>query len=134
MIRKIDHVGIAVSSIGAVAKTIYEAFGFKEIANHVSSEGGFISKMVKGSDAVIELIEPAGTEGGIRRFVEKHGNCLHHVSFEVDDIASTINEMRELGVIFINPAPELVGIDKVAFINPRSTAGVLIELVQKGSL
>jgi methylmalonyl-CoA epimerase len=80
-----------------------------------------------------ELVEPLTGEGTIARFFRERGNCLHHLSLEVDHIENVVGLLKEKGIRLVNEKPEIVGEMKTVFVHPRSTGGLLIEIVDKGS-
>jgi len=131
MIKKINHVGIAVSNIDETLKLLSDKFGFKEIKTFTDSEQMFRSSLIGLNDVTFELIEPINDEGSIAKFLRESGNGLHHISLEVDNINEEFKSLKKMGVHLISNEPQIIGNFKVAFIHPLSTKGVLIELIQK---
>jgi len=132
MIKKFDHVGLAVKDTAETAALLSRLFGFEIGEILVDREAGFKSTMISNADVTLELIEPVGPQGMIQKFIEKRGGGLHHVSIEVADIDEEIKHLRSQGVQFVSEEPALVSGSRLAFIHPRSTNGLLIELKQKG--
>ncbi len=132
MIKKFDHVGLAVKDTAETAALLSRLFGFEIGEILVDREAGFKSTMISNADVTLELIEPVGPQGMIQKFIEKRGGGLHHVSIEVADIDEEIKHLRGQGVQFVNEEPALVSGSRLMFIHPRSTNGLLIELKQKG--
>ncbi len=129
MIKGISHIGIAVSNLEE-ARRYYQQIFSKE-----SSEPEWFGEIhfsfIPFGNTHIELLESTTPEGIIKKFIEKRGEGIHHISFEVDDIEQELKALKEKGVKLINekPYPNAHG-NLVAFINPKSTRGVLIELIQ----
>lgn len=126
-VLKIDHLGIAVPD-ASVATTAFEALGF-----HVESTHDVPTERVKTvflpvGESHLELLEPTAPSSTIAKFLEKRRG-LHHVCVLVDDIEGAMAEMRAKGVELLDETPRVgAGGCRVAFIHPRSAAGVLLEL------
>jgi methylmalonyl-CoA/ethylmalonyl-CoA epimerase len=132
MANKIEHIGIAVKSLQA-ANSLYE--GLLGIPSYkveeVSSEQVLTSFFLVG-DTKIELLEGLHPESAINKFIEKKGEGMHHIAFQVDDIEMEINRLKSLGFIFVNETPKKGADNKlVCFLHPKSAHGVLIELCQE---
>jgi methylmalonyl-CoA/ethylmalonyl-CoA epimerase len=130
--KKIEHIGIAVSNLEE-ASVIYEKlFGapaYKE--EEVASEGVKTSFFISGPNK-IELLEATNPESPIAKFIAKKGEGIHHIAFEVDDISAEIERLKSEGFIVLNENPKKGADNKlVAFLHPKSTNGVLIELCQE---
>jgi methylmalonyl-CoA/ethylmalonyl-CoA epimerase len=130
--RKIEHIGIAVKSL-EVSNPIFEKlFGtpaYKQ--EEVASEGVKTSFFMNGPNK-IELLEAMNNDSPIAKFLEKKGEGIHHVAFDVEDIFSEIVRLKEEGFIVLNEIPKKGADNKlVAFLHPKSTNGVLIELCQE---
>ena len=129
MILKIDHLGIAVKDM-TEAKRAYEALGFT-----VDAEDDVPSEKVKTAfitvgESHLELLEPTDPSSPIAKFLEKRSG-LHHICVLVDDIEKTMAEMKAGGAQLLDDVPRIgAGGCRVAFIHPRSAAGVLLELKQ----
>ncbi len=133
MIKKFDHVGVVVKNTEEMVSLFSNLFGFKISESITFPEEGFKSTLISKEGAMIELIEPIGTEGIIQRFVQKQGWGLHHISIQVDKIEDEIMLLQEKGVQLVNEEPQVVKgtSNKTAFIHPHATRGILIELVQR---
>jgi methylmalonyl-CoA/ethylmalonyl-CoA epimerase len=131
MIKKVDHVSIAVSDIAEGLKTFENLLGIK--AGHVEEipEQGVKAAMIMVGDIEIELIEPTKPDSGVAKFLEKKGEGIHHICFEVDDVDKELDSLAAKGVDLIDKQGRDGLAGKVGFIHPRSTKGVLIELAQK---
>ena len=134
MLKKIEHLGIAVSSIDQTVKTFETLLGspcYK--TEEVQSEGVKTAFLMIG-ESKIELLEATNPESPIARFLEKKGRGIHHIAFEVDDIDAELARLTSEGFQLIHQSPK-DGADnkRIAFLHPSSTEGVLIELCQEKS-
>ena len=136
MIKKVDHVSIAVSNIEEGLKTFETLLGIK--AGHVEEipdQGVKAAKVEKLEklclDVEIELIEPTKPDTGVAKFLEKKGEGIHHICFEVDDVDKELESLAGKGVDLIDKQGRKGLAGMVGFIHPRSTKGVLVELAQK---
>ncbi len=131
MIKKFDHVGLAVKDTEETAALLSRLFGFKVGELHTEPEAGFKSTLLSSADVTLELIEPVGPQGMIQRFIEKRGGGLHHISIQVSDLDEEMKRLKALGVQFTSEKAAEISGSKLIFIHPRSTNGLLIELIQK---
>jgi methylmalonyl-CoA epimerase len=125
--KKLDHIGIGVRDVEQVAKLWTEVFGVK--AKPPVTERDMKVVMIPIGDILVELIAPIG-EGVMAKFLEKRGEGLHHLCFEVDDIYSAMKELTAKGMELIDKEPREGAEGKIAFLHPKSTYGVLTEIVQ----
>ncbi len=131
MIRRIEHIGIAVRSLSE-ANALYEKLlglpPYKE--EFVEGEQVKTSFFWSGPNK-IELLQGTSPESAITRFVEKKGPGIHHIAFEVEDIVLEMNRLREAGFHVLNDVPKRGADNKlVCFVHPKTTGGVLVELCQ----
>jgi methylmalonyl-CoA/ethylmalonyl-CoA epimerase len=130
--RKIEHIGIAVKDLNASNQLFEKLFGnppYKE--EEVVSEGVKTSFFMNGLNK-IELLEPTNSSSPIAKFLEKKGEGIHHIAFDVEDIEEEIVRLQEEGFVLINDKPKKGADNKlVVFLHPKSTNGVLIELCQE---
>jgi methylmalonyl-CoA/ethylmalonyl-CoA epimerase len=130
--RKIEHIGIAVKNLETSNALFEKLFGnppYKE--EEVASESVKTSFFMNGPNK-IELLEATNTESPIAKFIEKKGEGIHHIAFDVKDIIFEINRLKKEGFIVLNETPKKGADNKlVAFLHPKSTNGVLIELCQE---
>ena len=133
MIQKFDHVGIVVKNTEEVLSLFSNLFGFKISESLTFPEEGFKSTLISKEGVSLELIEPIGSEGIIQKFVEKHGGGLHHISLQVDDIELEMKSLKDKGAQLVSDEPQVVKgtSNKGAFLHPRSTNGILIELIRR---
>lgn len=130
--RKIEHIGIAVKDLAA-SNTLFEQLlgqpPYKE--EEVASEGVKTSFFMNGPNK-IELLEATNPESPIAKFLEKKGEGIHHIAFDVEDIVLEIARLKKEGFIVLNEIPKKGADNKlVAFLHPKTTNGVLIELCQE---
>lgn len=129
-IKKIDHVAIAVQSIdGALAK-YREALGLDVKEREIVASQKTEAALLPVGETSIELIEPKGNEG-LAKFLEKKGPGLHHIAVEVEGIEGALAFLKAAGVPLVDEAPRIGARGhKVAFLHPKATGGVLVELVE----
>ncbi|HJS01545.1 MAG TPA: methylmalonyl-CoA epimerase [Flavobacterium sp.] len=130
--RKIEHIGIAVKNL-EVSNDIYEKLlgvpSYKQ--EEVESEGVKTSFFQSGPNK-IELLEATKEDSPIAKFIEKRGEGIHHIAFDVEDIVIEMERLRKEGFILLNDKPKKGADNKwVAFVHPKGTNGVLIELCQE---
>ena len=128
MHTKLDHVGVAVRNLEEAVR-IYGRFVLRPSLN-ASAEGLRVAFLPAG-ESQVELLEPTGPDTVIGKFIERRGEGLHHLCFEVSDLEAALNELVALGVELIDRAPRQGIEGKVAFVHPRSSGGVLIELLER---
>jgi methylmalonyl-CoA/ethylmalonyl-CoA epimerase len=130
---KIDHLGIAVPNMGEATKA-WEALGFAAEAIHdVPTEKVKVAFLPIG-ESHLELLAPTDPTSVIAKFLEKRGAGLHHVCVLVEDIEATLAEMKARGVQLIDERPRAgAGGCRVAFVHPKATGGVLLELKEERS-
>lgn len=132
MIDKIEHVGVAVADLGLALDFYREALGLSvEEIEEVPAQQVRLAVLPAG-ESKIELLETTSPDGPIGRFIERRGEGLHHICFEVPDIEGALARLSAAGAGLIDKAPRPgAGGRRVAFVNPRSSHGVLIELAER---
>jgi len=133
MFMGIDHVGVAVKSLDDAVAVYRDILGFKLEGVHVLKERKVkVAFLSSGGETNIELLEPLGADSPIAKFLESHGEGIQHIAVRVDNIEEVLNQYKAKGIILIDEKPR-VGAEgaKIAFVHPRSTKGVLLELVMK---
>jgi methylmalonyl-CoA epimerase len=129
-VLKIDHLGIAVPKADEAAST-FEALGFRVAASHDVPTEKVRTVFLPVGESHLELLEPTDASSVIAKFLEKRSG-LHHVCVLVDDIEAALAELKARGVRLIDETPRVgAGGCRVAFVHPRSAAGVLLELKQE---
>ena len=130
-IKKIDHVAIAVSDIDAVAGKYKDLLGVDVTVREVVASQKTEAALLPIGETSIELISPKGNEG-LAKFLEKKGPGLHHIAVEVEGIESALTFLKSIGVPLIDETPRIGARGhKVAFVHPKATGGVLVELVEE---
>ena len=129
-IKKIDHVAIAVENIDHALAKYQQALGLSVREREVVASQKTEAALLPVGETSIELIEPKGNEG-LARFLEKKGPGLHHIAVEVEGIEGALALLKSLGVPLVDEAPRIGARGhKVAFLHPKATGGVLVELVE----
>jgi methylmalonyl-CoA/ethylmalonyl-CoA epimerase len=132
MIKRIDHVGLVVRNLDEALDLYVNIMGFKKSDILIPEKGEkFRTVMVSLDQVTFELIEPMDPQGGIQKFLDTRGEGIHHVSLEVNDIREEINTLGARGIKFLTKEPEQVEGMLVTFVHPKSTRGVLMELLQR---
>jgi methylmalonyl-CoA/ethylmalonyl-CoA epimerase len=128
---RIDHIGVAVEDIDAALELYARSFDMREQHRETVEEQGVEAVLLEVGDGHVELLRPLGPETGVGKFIAKNGPGLHHVAYATEDIDSTLGAVREAGLKLIDEQPR-IGIrnSRVAFLHPRSTGGVLTEIVE----
>jgi methylmalonyl-CoA/ethylmalonyl-CoA epimerase len=131
MLNKIYHLGYAVEDIDAASRFYRENFGAEPTESEVVGEQGIIAAMFRVGESMVELVQPTGPDTPVGRFLARRGEGFHHVAYEVDDLEDALRELRQNGVEIIDEEPRVgAGDTRMAFVHPRSTFGVLTELVE----
>ena len=130
--RKIEHIGIAVKDL-QVSNKIYEKLlgvaSYKE--EEVATEGVKTSFFQVGPNK-IELLEATNEDSPVAKFIEKRGEGIHHIAFDVEDILEEMERLKQEGFVLLNEKPKKGADNKwVAFLHPKETNGVLVELCQE---
>ena len=130
--NKIEHIGIAVKDIEESNKLYAKLFGVSPYKTEVVESEGVKTSFFQVGNNKIELLEATHTASPIAKFIEKKGEGVHHVAFDVDDIESEIKRLKQEGFVVLNEAPKKGADNKlVVFLHPKTTNGVLIELCQE---
>jgi len=132
MIKRVNHMAIAVNNLDEALDVYNRLFGLKpEKIETVTDQRVRAATLPVGEGSEIELIQPLDTESGVAKFLEKRGEGIHHIAIEVDDIDQELKSLDEKGVPLIDKQARMGLAGRVAFLHPKATKGVLIELVQK---
>ena len=131
MFGRIDHIGVAVSSIEDSIGLYRDSFEMAEQHRETVEEQGVKAVLLEVGEGHIELIEPLSPDSGVAKFIERNGEGLHHVAYQTDDIDAALEKVKAAGLRLIDGEPR-VGIrgSRVAFLHPKATGGVLTELVE----
>jgi methylmalonyl-CoA/ethylmalonyl-CoA epimerase len=127
----IDHVGVAVEDLDEAVALYSERLAMPLQHRETVEEQGVEAVLLGVGESHVELLRPLGPETAVGRFLERNGPGLHHVAYGTDDIDSALEEVRAAGLRLIDERPR-TGIrnSRVAFVHPKSTGGVLTELVE----
>src|SRR5215471_4514778 len=129
----IDHLGIAVKSLGE-ARKFYESLGLSVMSEEVVEHEKVKVAMVPVGESRIELLEATEADSAIARFLQKRGEGLHHIAIHVPDLARAIEGLKAAGTRFISDEIKVgAGGHLYVFVHPSSAGGVLVELVQRES-
>ena len=132
MLQKIDHLGIAVKDLAQAIKFYQEVLGLELKGTEVVEEQMVTVAMLKIGESKIELLEPTCEDSPIAKTIEKRGEGIAHVAFQVDNIEETLAQLKAGGARLIDETPRIgAGGVRVAFVHPKSTYGVLVELCEK---
>ncbi len=132
MYTKVNHIGIAVKNIEESLQIYRDMLGLELEGQHEVESQKVITAFFPVGETHIELVQPAEGNVGVSKFIEKRGEGVHHICFEVDDIEQALKDLKERGARLIDEEPREIegGRKKMAFLHPKSTGGVLIELYQ----
>ena len=129
MILKIAHIGVAVKNVEEVEKLYSQILGLPITGREVSPDNKV--SFIPLGDTSIELLESAQPDGAIARHIEKRGEGIHHIALEVDNIEKALEELKAKGLALIDQKPRRGAHDaKIAFLHPKGTHGVLLELCE----
>jgi methylmalonyl-CoA/ethylmalonyl-CoA epimerase len=132
MLEKLDHIGIAVKDLDQAMKLYREAFGIEPDLVYESSYTKAKIAFFPVGEVRIELIQPLDPESVVGKFLEKRGEGIHHISYHVKDVDGSLAELEKKGVQLIDKKSRKVREnERVAFLHPKSTNGVLVELIQE---
>jgi len=130
--KKIEHLGIAVKSLETSNQIFEKLLGVPHYKMEEVASEGVNTSFFKVGPNKIELLEATKPDSPIAKFIEKKGEGIHHIAFEVSDITAEIARLKGEGFIVLNEEPKMGADNKlVAFLHPKSTNGVLIELCQE---
>lgn len=132
MVKKVDHIGIAVRSIEKALPFYIETLNLTlECIEEVSSQHVKVA-FIKVGDTKIELLEATSEESAVAKFIEKRGEGLHHIALSVNNIEERLEELKNEGIALIDEKPRVGAAQaNIAFLHPKSTSGVLYEFCEK---
>ena len=130
LIKKIDHIGIAVKNLDEAVET-YKKLGFELKGIEEVAEQKVKVAMLPAGESKIELLEATSEDSAIAKFLEKRGEGIHHIAVGVEDIEKALENAKNNGLQLIDERPRIgAGGKKVAFVHPKSARGVLLEFVE----
>ena len=131
-LKRVDHVGIAVKNLEEAVNFYETAIGLKAVGYETVEEQKVKVAFMPCGDSELELLESTEPDGPIARFIEKNGPGIQHIAIRVDDIDKALEELKEKGVRLIDQTPRYgAGNARIAFVHPKATGGVLLELTQR---
>lgn len=127
----IDHIAIAVSSMDDALATFERLYGIKADHREDIASDNVSEAMLPIGNTHLQLLQPTDPESTVAKFIEKRGQGLHHIAIRVEDIESTLAHLKREGAELLDEAPRIGGGGhRVAFVHPKTTNGILIELVE----
>ena len=126
----IDHVGVAVKDINAVLEFFQEVFGVSPTEVHSLPDQGVRATLMQVGQTRLELLEPTTDDSPVGRFIERRGEGLHHLAFNVSDLPGQLRNLEDRGLELVDREPREGLSGSIAFIHPRSVFGILTELVE----
>ena len=131
-VLKIDHLGVAVNSIDKTSRFWTDILGLEFEGTEIVEEQKVTTAFFPVGDSEVELLESTMPDGPIARYLEKKGEGVQHIAFRVENLENALEELKEKGVRLIDEKPRKgAGGAKIAFLHPRSTHGVLVELCER---
>jgi len=129
----VGHVGVAVKNLDEAIRVYRDTLGFKLDGVHVLTERKVrVAFFSTGGEAQVELLEPLGGDSPVAKFLESRGEGIHHFAVKVKDIEAALAALKQKGVVLIDEKPrEGAEGKKIAFVHPKSTKGVLLELCEE---
>ena len=130
MLRRVSHLGLAVRDLDAAIRLYEDVFGLHVTHRWTAEADGMEAASLHVGDLEIELMQPLREDSPVARFIERRGEGLHHVAYKVDDVAEALEKVEESGVETVDREPRTGGDGRtrIAFLHPRGTFGVLMEL------
>jgi len=129
VIKKISHIGLAINNLEEASRFFRENFDLP--VSEQENFGELIFSYIPFEGSELELLQSTEAEGQIAKFIQKRGQGIHHIALEVDDIQTELDRLKANGLKLINEKPYLnAHKELVAFIHPKSTFGMLVELIQ----
>lgn len=132
-VLKIDHLGIAVKSQNEVKRFWTEVLGLEFTGSETIEEQKVRTTFIPVGESEVELLESTSPDGPVARYIERKGEGIQHVAFRVENLETALEEMKKKGIRLIDEKPRIgAGGSKIAFLHPKATHGVLVELCEKG--
>ena len=132
MLNKIEHVALAVEDLEAAVTHYSEVWGLEVSHRERVADQGVEEVMLRLGDTYLQLLGATGSDTTVGKFLERRGEGLHHIAYEVDDLEATLDSLKSKGVEMIDDEPRLGGRGHmVAFVHPKSNHGLLVELIQR---
>ena len=130
--KKVEHIGIAVKSLASSNDLFTKLFGTAPYKSEKVEREGVTTSFFKMGDAKIELLQATNPDSAISKFIEKRGEGIHHIAFEVTDIKAEMARLEKEGFVLLNKEPQKGADNKlICFLHPKGTNGMLVELCQE---
>ena len=130
---RIDHLGIAVNSIDEGKNFWTDVLGLEFEGSETVEEQKVTTAFFPVGESEVELLESTAPDGPIAKYIEKKGTGIQHIAFRVEDIDAALKELKDKGIRLIDETPRKgAGGAKIAFLHPKSTGGVLVEICERG--
>jgi methylmalonyl-CoA/ethylmalonyl-CoA epimerase len=131
-VLKIDHLGIAVNSIGEGKRFWTDTLGLEFEGSETVEEQKVTTAFFPVGESEVELLESTSPDGPVAKYIEKKGEGIQHVAFRVENIEAALEELKQKGIRLIDEKPRIgAGGAKIAFLHPKATNGVLVELCER---
>lgn len=131
-ILKIDHLGIAVNSIDQAKSFWGDVLGLPHEGTETVAEQKVDTAFFPVGDSEVELLASTAPDGPVARYIDKRGQGIQHVAFRVDNLEGALAELKAKGIALIDETPRIgAGGAKIAFLHPKATSGVLVELCER---
>jgi methylmalonyl-CoA/ethylmalonyl-CoA epimerase len=131
MLNKVEHIALAVADLDAAIAHYSQTWGLEVEHRERVEDQGVDEAMLPIGDTYLQLLGPTSPDSTVGKFIEKRGEGLHHLAYEVEDLEATLAELKSKGVPLIDEAPRLGGRGHmVAFVHPKGNHGLLVELIQ----
>jgi methylmalonyl-CoA/ethylmalonyl-CoA epimerase len=131
-VKHIDHIGIAVKSIDQASKFYKDILGLKVEGVENVAEQKVNVAFLPITDSEVELLESTHSDGPVAKYIDARGEGVQHIAFRVEDIEAALEELKQKGVRLIDQKPRMgAGGAKIAFIHPKETHGVLVEICER---
>ncbi len=130
--KKVEHIGIAVKNLASANELFSKLFGKKPYKSEKVDREGVTTSFFQMGETKIELLEATNPDSPVAKFLDKRGEGLHHIAYEVDDIRSEMARLEKEGFTLLNKEPQKGADNKlICFLHPKGTNGVLVELCQE---
>lgn len=131
MLRRVEHIAVAVSDLESTIRHYRDVWGVEVSHRERIGEQGVEEAMIPIGESNLQLLGATGPESTVAKFLERAGEGLHHIAYEVDDLEASLAELKAKGVRLIDEEPRLGGRGHlVAFVHPKTNHGLLVELIQ----
>jgi methylmalonyl-CoA/ethylmalonyl-CoA epimerase len=132
MLTKIDHVAVVVSDLEAAIAHYQKVWGLEVTHRTRVEDQGVEEAMLALGESHVQLLAPTGPETTVGKFLQRRGEGLHHIAYEVDDLEAALADLKDKGIALIDQTPRRGGRDdKIAFVHPKNNHGLLVELIQR---